>query len=194
MGGTISVVVLENVNLSNPGVRIVRLGCFRRLFLSGPFKGEEGADSGCNVVSCPDEGDMEGLNEIVLVVLKDKFFVLRSLLPGDSGREDSGGVGSNFGNGASGIRSSTECDRRSDIMDLKGASGANEVGDSGEELGEGSVTEAESSVEIVVVGDESVDSELADAILPRCRKGGGSEPWLSTAFKFTGSDMLPCWV
>jgi predicted site-specific integrase-resolvase len=42
-----------------------------------------------------------------------------------------------------------------------------EVGDSGEELGVVSAIEAESNVEIVVVGDESVDSELVEEMLSR---------------------------
>lgn len=46
--------------------------------------------------------------------------------------------------------------------------GAIDVGDSGEELGEVSVTDGESNVEIVVVGDESVDSDATDDMLCRC--------------------------
>lgn len=49
--------------------------------------------------------------------------------------------------------------------------GAIDVGDSGEELGEVSVTDGESNVEIVVVGDESVDSDTTDDMLCRCWKG-----------------------
>lgn len=46
-------------------------------------------------------------------------------------------------------------------------------GDSGEELGVVSAATGESNVEIVVVGDESVDPEVTDEILVRCRKGSG---------------------
>ena len=42
---------------------------------------------------------------------------------------------------------------------LRAESGSNELGDSGEELGEGSVRD-ESTVEIVVVGEDSVESVL----------------------------------
>jgi hypothetical protein len=42
-----------------------------------------------------------------------------------------------------------------------------EVGDSGEELGVVSVTEPESNVDMVVVGEESVDSELVEDMLSR---------------------------
>lgn len=41
-------------------------------------------------------------------------------------------------------------------------------GDSGEELGEVSGTEVVSKVEMVVVGEESVDSDAADETLSRC--------------------------
>ena len=52
-------------------------------------------------------------------------------------------------------------------MNLKPGKGITEVGDSGEELGVVSVTEAESKVDMVVVGDESVDSELVEEMLSR---------------------------
>jgi hypothetical protein len=42
---------------------------------------------------------------------------------------------------------------------LNGVSGRAELGDSGEELGEGSVMEGESNVDAVVVGEESVESD-----------------------------------
>lgn len=43
-----------------------------------------------------------------------------------------------------------------------------EIGDSGEELGEGSVSEDESTVDMVVVGDESVESEACVDVLSLC--------------------------
>lgn len=42
------------------------------------------------------------------------------------------------------------------------------TGDSGDEDGEGSVNEDESAVEMVVVGDESVDSEVCVDVESRC--------------------------
>jgi hypothetical protein len=42
------------------------------------------------------------------------------------------------------------------------------IGDSGEELGEGSDNEEESMVDIVVVGDESVESDACVEVLSRC--------------------------
>jgi|SRR5271156_3635663 len=54
------------------------------------------------------------------------------------------------------------------IIALNGK-GRMDVGDSGEELGDGSVvTEGESKVEAVVVGDESVESEVREFMLLRC--------------------------
>jgi hypothetical protein len=38
------------------------------------------------------------------------------------------------------------------------------MGDSGDELGEGSDIEEESMVDIVVVGDESVESDVVDVL------------------------------
>jgi hypothetical protein len=46
-------------------------------------------------------------------------------------------------------------------------SGTKVIGDSGEELGEGSDKEEESTVEIVVVGEESVESEACVDVLSR---------------------------
>jgi hypothetical protein len=51
------------------------------------------------------------------------------------------------------------------IMALKGDRGSVELGDSGDELGDGSVMDGESKVELVVVGDESVESEEMEAPL-----------------------------
>lgn len=42
------------------------------------------------------------------------------------------------------------------------------AGEAGEGPGEGSVSEDPSMVEMVVVGDESVDSEAEVDVLPRC--------------------------
>lgn len=42
------------------------------------------------------------------------------------------------------------------------------MGDSGEELGDGSDNDDESTVEIVVVGDESVESDACVDVLSRC--------------------------
>ena len=57
-----------------------------------------------------------------------------------------------------------------------------EVGDSGDELGEVSGPEAESNVEMVVVGEESVDAEVMDEMLSRCLKGRGRRVVLEVTF------------
>ena len=51
------------------------------------------------------------------------------------------------------------------LKDLKDAMGSIDVADSGEELGDGSVR-AESIVEIVVVGEDSMDSKTEAESLP----------------------------
>ncbi len=43
-----------------------------------------------------------------------------------------------------------------------------ETADSGDELGDGSVMDDESIVDMVVVGEESVESELIVDVLSRC--------------------------
>lgn len=47
---------------------------------------------------------------------------------------------------------------------MKEDSGISVTGDSGDELGEGSDMEEESTVEMVVVGEESVDSDVVDVL------------------------------
>ena len=46
--------------------------------------------------------------------------------------------------------------------------GTSVTGDSGDELGEGSESEEESTVDIVVVGEESVESDVCVDVLSRC--------------------------
>lgn len=55
--------------------------------------------------------------------------------------------------------------RRPKPCDAKEERGSVDPGDSGEELGDGSVSDDESTVEIVVVGDESVESEACVDVL-----------------------------
>ncbi len=50
----------------------------------------------------------------------------------------------------------------------KDESGTIVTGDSGEELGEGSDNDEESTVDIVVVGEESVESDVCVDVLSRC--------------------------
>jgi hypothetical protein len=51
------------------------------------------------------------------------------------------------------------------IMDLNGDRGSAELGDSGDELGDGSVIDGESKVDTVVVGDDCVESDEMEAVL-----------------------------
>jgi hypothetical protein len=93
---------------------------------------------------------------------RERFFTLREL--DASGRAASGALGA-----AVGPCLPSSCagpDPVEDfIMALKGDRGRVELGDSGDELGDGSVIDGESKVELVVVGDESVDSEEMEAAL-----------------------------
>lgn len=54
------------------------------------------------------------------------------------------------------------------LVDEKEDKGNIVTGDSGDELGDGSVRADESAVEMVVVGDESVDSDACVDVLSRC--------------------------
>lgn len=51
------------------------------------------------------------------------------------------------------------------LWEEKEESGMIEIGDSGDELGDGSVNDEESAVEMVVVGEESVESEACVDVL-----------------------------
>lgn len=56
------------------------------------------------------------------------------------------------------------------MMDLKGDGGKLEVADSGDDEGEASMIKGESKVELVVVGEDSVESEVMEVTLSRwCR-------------------------
>ena len=102
------------------------------------------------------------------LVLIERPLAFLGLLPGDSDRSSCGRVGDGF---------REEEFEGSSIMDRsrvgvtafnvpKEVIGIKELGDSGEELGDGSVND-ESTVEIVVVGDDSLDSECNVADEPR---------------------------
>lgn len=54
------------------------------------------------------------------------------------------------------------------VVPEKEDNGTSVIGDSGDELGDGSDKEEESMVDIVVVGDESVESEAWVEVLSRC--------------------------
>lgn len=91
-------------------------------------------------------------------VLTIKFLVFRIFLFGESARFSLGSVAREFG-----MPSFDSILLRIDCVlmprGFKDDRGSNEVGDSGDELGEGSVSD-ESTVDIVVVGDDSADSKV----------------------------------
>jgi hypothetical protein len=97
-----------------------------------------------------------------LLMARERFFTLREL--DASARPGSGALKT-----AVGWFVSSPCtgwDSIGDfIINLKGDSGSVEFGDSGDELGDGSVTDGEPKVDIVVVGDESVESDEMEAAL-----------------------------
>lgn len=107
-------------------------------------------------------------------VLTDRFFIFRIFLFGESplfrpGRLANAEEARCKGSGAA--VPVPVC--LSDLKDvLKLESGSIEVGESGDELGDGSVRE--SMVEIVVVGEESVDSKVEVESL----RNTGDEWWL----------------
>ena len=144
VGGTILDVVRTNED-SNPGVRMVRFVGFRRAVFRGHLRGDVGAEKGCGD---PMLGDVDGRVAITGTMVKESCLTLRGLLPGETGR----------GKLESGVdRTALPIDEF--IIALKGERGSRVLGDSGDELGDGSVAEGESKLEMVVVGDESAELE-----------------------------------
>ncbi len=88
------------------------------------------------------------------VVFTERFLVLRIFLFGESARL-------RFEMLAKGFESCSppSIDVAPAFMDFNEERGDSDIGDSGEELGDGSVID-ESTVEIVVVGEDSVDSKV----------------------------------
>ena len=99
------------------------------------------------------------------VVLTDRFFILRIFLFGESPRLSPGRLAK-----AVGGRSEWSMPCNGDGLDVPKVGpnverGAADCGDSGDELGEGSVSE-ELAVDMVVVGEESLDSKVdAESLL-----------------------------
>ena len=115
----------------------------------------------CWIAVCPIV-DSRGIGELNASLfdptgLRDRFLVLRNFLPGESARAPKL---ASCGGGLVGKASfsMTVWPLEEDFCDEKDAF-REMVGDSGDELGEGSVR-VESAVEMVVVGEESVDSDL----------------------------------
>jgi hypothetical protein len=98
----------------------------------------------------------------MLLMARERFFTLREL-------DASGRVGSGELEAAVGPFVPSPCASSASVGDFimtwKGDRGSVEFGDSGDELGDGSVMDGESKVDIVVVGDESVESDEMEAAL-----------------------------
>lgn len=187
--GGISEMLLEN-DLSKPGVRIVRFAGFRRELRGGMCTGDGGADKWCcEVVSTTDavaiggREDCEGGG-----ILKDKFFKFRARLPGESGRTGFGVSDDNLERLLWAVESEWLSTLRGGGMNLVYDSGM-DVGDSGEELGDVSAPEGESKVEMVVVGEESVDADVIDEMLSRCLKGRGRRDVLTVTLVGTSRGL-----
>ena len=138
-------------------------------FLFGGFggtmkDGDEGAVIGreqspnAAVLIC--RGGGGGVPLVCATTFNERFFVLRAFLPGESGRllyPGGGLVGEHI------ERSSA--DEIPHLLEEKDERGSIEIGDSGDEPGDVSAMEDESTVEIVVVGDESAEAEVEVEVL-----------------------------
>lgn len=167
VGGT-SLPLFEK-DRSNPGVRIVRLAGLRRMPFGGTWIGEGGAERWCwEVVSTTEAVAIGGRDPCDgRGILRERFLRLRARLPGESGR-------ATFWLSVDGFESvvgAAECVWHSALWatGIKvGYDNGMDDGDSGEELGEVSTAEGGSKVDMVVVGDESVEPDVIDDILSRC--------------------------
>ena len=147
--------------LSRPGVCIDRfVGILRRVFES-VRKGDAGVEKGWTD-SAPVA--LAGRARGSMSIMRERFLTFRVLLEERSAAGSSLGwdVGADVWIPGS---SFPGCDT---IIDLKGERGNADVGDSGEELGDASEIRGESKVEVVVVGEESVESEEIEAALSLC--------------------------
>lgn len=169
----------DRLVVPRPGVEIMSpsLLDFRFGGLGGTInEGDAGAEIGCED-STTEAVEMASLGScapglVDVDMFRERFFMFRTFLPGDSGRVRPGRVRSELGGGSI---PPFWGDWPVDLKDRKDVGGVIETADSGDELGEGSVTDEESSVEIVVVGDESVDSEFTVEVLSRCCGCGGKQ-------------------
>lgn len=137
-------------------------------FLLGGFGGTMKAGVGGAEKACPlrPEDAFEGATfgscapcRFDANVFTDKFFILRIFLFGDSARSRPGKDGNEFENVF--LLSIILCAAGVELVlrVLKEERGNIEVGESGEELGDGSVSE-DSIVDMVVVGEDSTDSNV----------------------------------
>ena len=100
-------------------------------------------------------------------VLTERFLVLRGFLFGESERLNPSRLGDGVEGRLGRYMVSSSVTGVFTLEERGDALGSRELGDSGEELGDGSVRE-ESTVDMVVVGEESVDSVLI--VTPESRR------------------------
>ena len=100
-------------------------------------------------------------------VLTERFLVLRGFLFGESERLKPSRLGDGVDGRLGRYIVSSSVTGVFTLEGCKEAAGSSELGDSGDELGDGSVKE-DSTVEMVVVGEESVDSVLT--VVPESRR------------------------
>lgn len=153
VGGT-SEAVLTKLEVANPGVWMLNPGGFLLPVFIVSRRGEVSIDK-FFMPSTPE--DVAGLVRIVGVVFKDRFLTLR--------RFSVAGIGSVVVDALSACNWSWPsrflrgCPADL-VIDLNDSPGSAEFGVSGEEPGEGSAINGESNVELVVVGEDSVDSDV----------------------------------
>ena len=106
----------------------------------------------------PSLGSWEDEGRLEAEVLTDKFFIFRIFLLGESDLSKPGRVGKELENWSR-LSIAPGARTRFVLVCLNVVFGDAELGDSGDELGEGSVSE-DSTVEMVVVGEDSLDSKV----------------------------------
>jgi hypothetical protein len=97
-------------------------------------------------------------------ILSERPFVFRGFLPGELGTVVQ--FVSGLGGGCPPTPNSS-VDGRPEGFEAKEDKGTISMGDSGDDEGDGSVTEDESAVEMVVVGEDSLDPGADVDVLPR---------------------------
>lgn len=158
VGGT-SEVVCRKLSGANPGVWILNPGGFLLPVLSGSRKGEVSVEK-LFIPSAHD--DVAGLAKPIGVGFKDKFLTFRGF---SAGLSDCDVIGKESTSVPVWLCNVFRASSGDFIIDLKDNPGSAEDGVSGEELGDDSAISGESKVELVVVGDESVDSEVREETL-----------------------------
>ena len=162
--------LLSGVVIERPKVLGFRFGANVGIINDGEGGAEEAWLWLCEVLDVSEEArrGKEELVDVLLAprVLTDRFFVFRGFLFGESDRLNPGRLGDELvGKPARYILSSPNLGAPS-FDELRDVTGSRLFGDSGDELGDGSVR-VESTVDIVVVGEDSVDSDGSVAIESR---------------------------